>query len=88
MGLLWIALESAGLCAAPLIYFLRTHLALEATWKYLVLSAVGVAFGLLGTFFTALASVHRPGIVPTLSGLTSCGPGAPCRAPGSRRASP
>ena len=66
MGLLWIALESAGLCVAPLVYFLRTRLALEATWKYLVLSAVGVAFGLLGTFFTALSSVGRTGVVPTL----------------------
>lgn len=66
LGLVWIGLETAGLAVAPLVYFLRTQQALEAAWKYLVLSSVGVAFGLLGTFFVALSSVGRDGAEASL----------------------
>jgi len=41
-----------------LIYFERTPKSIEATWKYLVVCSVGIALGLLGTYFLAYASFH------------------------------
>jgi len=48
LGLLWIAIEATTLASAPLVYFHRHHRSLEATWKYLLVCSVGIAFALLG----------------------------------------
>ncbi len=64
-GLMWVALEATTLASAPLIYFDRTALSLEATWKYLLVCSVGIALALLGTFFLAYASLHA-GLTTTL----------------------
>lgn len=61
LGLLWVAMELTTLAAAPLIYFNRTALSIEATWKYLVIGSVGVALALLGSFFLAYAA-HQGGV--------------------------
>lgn len=58
LGLMWIALETATLVAAPLIYFHRTPKSLEATWKYLLIGSLGVALALLGTFFLGYAALY------------------------------
>ena len=55
MALLWVGLEAVTLSVAPLIYHERNRRSLEAVWKYLVLSSVGIALALLGTFFLATA---------------------------------
>lgn len=57
-GLMWVAMEATTLASAPLIYFNRTALSLEATWKYLLVCSVGIALALLGSFFLAYASLH------------------------------
>ncbi|MCC7527134.1 MAG: NADH dehydrogenase FAD-containing subunit [Candidatus Melainabacteria bacterium] len=49
MGALWIAVEMTTLVSSPLVYFDRTKNAVEATWKYLIICSVGIAFALLGT---------------------------------------
>ncbi|MCC6696843.1 MAG: hydrogenase, partial [Candidatus Hydrogenedentes bacterium] len=49
--------EAMALAAAPLIYFRHTSEAIEASWKYLLLSSIGVALALLGSFFLAYASI-------------------------------
>src|SRR5258708_5494204 len=54
-ALLWIGLESTTLSVAPLIYHRTDRRSLEAVWKYLVLSSVGIAFALLGVFLLATA---------------------------------
>ena len=54
-ALLWIGLESTTLAVAPLIYHRHDRRSLEAVWKYLVLSSVGIAFALLGVFLLATA---------------------------------
>lgn len=58
LGLMWVAIEATALLTAPLIYFNRTQRSIEATWKYLLVSSVGVALAMLGTFFLAYASLH------------------------------
>ncbi len=58
LGLMWVALEANTLASAPLLYFNRNPRSLEATWKYLLIGAVGIALALLGTFFLAYAALH------------------------------
>lgn len=58
LGYLWIAIEATTLSSAPLVYFTRTKHALEATWKYLMICSVGIAFALLGTVFIFASSQH------------------------------
>jgi hydrogenase-4 component F len=58
LGLLWVAVEATTLATAPLICFHRTPLALEATWKYLLICSVGIALALLGSFFLGYAALH------------------------------
>ncbi len=60
LGLMWIALEANTLCSAPLLYFNHNARSLEATWKYLLIGAVGIALALLGSFFLAYAA-HQAG---------------------------
>ena len=56
LGLLWAAVEATTLSSAPLIYFHRQRRALEAAWKYLVISSVGIALALLGTMFLSVSA--------------------------------
>ena len=65
LGVMWVAIETTALCTAPLIYFNKTPLSIEATWKYLLIGFVGIALALLGTFFLAYSSLHA-GLEPTL----------------------
>jgi hydrogenase-4 component F len=55
LALLWIGMESTTLAVAPLIFDRRDRRSLEAVWKYLVLSSVGIALALLGVFLLASA---------------------------------
>lgn len=55
LALLWVGMEGTTLALAPLIFHRRDRRSLEATWKYLVISSVGIALALLGTFFLATA---------------------------------
>jgi hydrogenase-4 component F len=57
LGLLWVGMEATTLATAPLIYFNRTQRSIEATWKYLVLSSVGIAMALFGSFFLGYAAL-------------------------------
>jgi hydrogenase-4 component F len=61
LGLLWVGLEATTLATAPLIYFNRTARSIEATWKYLVISSVGIALALLGSFFVGYAALSGGG---------------------------
>ena len=67
LGYLWIAIEATTLSSAPLVYFERNKFALEATWKYLIVCSVGIAFALLGTVFIFAASQRGTLAVPTLN---------------------
>ena len=66
-ALVWIGMEATTLALAPLVFFRRDRRSLEAVWKYLVLSSVGIALALFGTFFLAAAQVEgRPLILGDL----------------------
>lgn len=57
LGLLWIAVEATTIASAPLIYFNRNRLSIEATWKYLLICSVGIALAMLGLLFVAYAAL-------------------------------
>jgi hydrogenase-4 component F len=61
-GLLWVGMEATTLSIAPLVFDRHDRRSLEAVWKYLMLSSVGIAFALLGTFLVATAQSN--GLVP------------------------
>ena len=67
LGFLWITVESSTLFSAPLVYFQRTKNALEATWKYLIICSVAIAFALLGTIFIFASSQHGAGTTGSLN---------------------
>lgn len=72
LALLWVGLEATTLALAPLVYHRHDRRSLEAVWKYLVLSSVGIALALLGTFFLAAAQVAgRPLLIADLVGTAS-----------------
>jgi hydrogenase-4 component F len=57
LGLLWIAVEATTIASAPLIYFNRNRLSIEATWKYLLICSVGIALAMLGLLFVAYSAL-------------------------------
>jgi len=67
LALLWVGMETTTLALAPLVYHRHDRRSLEAVWKYLLLSSVGIALALLGTFFVAAAQTSgRPLILEDL----------------------
>lgn len=58
LGILWVSTEATTLSSAALVYFARTKHSLEATWKYVIICSVGIAFALLGTVLIFGSSQH------------------------------
>jgi hydrogenase-4 component F len=63
LGILWVAVEPTTVASAPLIYYNRNRLSIEATWKYLLLGSVGIALAMLGILFIAYAGLAGGGHV-------------------------
>jgi hydrogenase-4 component F len=66
LGLMWVAIETATLCTAPMLFFHRTPHSIEATWKYLLIGSVGIALALFGSFFLAYSAAIVPGLSTSL----------------------
>ena len=62
VAIMWIAIEGSTLSAALLIGFDRNKAALEAGWKYIILSSVGIALALFGTILVYYSSEHVLGV--------------------------
>ncbi|OGV73493.1 MAG: hypothetical protein A3K19_16905 [Lentisphaerae bacterium RIFOXYB12_FULL_65_16] len=58
LGIMWVGIEATTLLTAFLICVQRSRAALEATWKYILICSVGVAFAFMGTLLAA-ASAHQ-----------------------------
>jgi hydrogenase-4 component F len=69
LALLWIGMEATTLAVAPLVYHRHDRRSLEAVWKYLVLSSVGIAFALLGVFLLATSQPSTAGRPLVLSDM-------------------
>jgi hydrogenase-4 component F len=55
IGIMWVLIEVTTLSVAVLIYHERTHLSLEATWKYVFICSIGIAFAFIGIVFLSQA---------------------------------
>ncbi len=62
IAIMWIAIEGSTLAAALLIGFERSKAALEAGWKYVILSSVGIALALFGTILIYYSSEQVLGV--------------------------
>lgn len=60
---LWIGIELTTVTSTYLVASDRRREALEAAWKYIIITSTGIVFALLGTIFlaSALTPVTRPG---------------------------
>ncbi len=58
IGVLWVAIEATTVVTAFLVGQRRSKKAVEAAWKYVVISSTGIALALLGTFLLNFASLH------------------------------
>ena len=76
--LVWIVIELTTLCSALLVSFENTREALEAAWKYVVLSLMGAGMALFG-FLVLFAAMQASGSneAYTWSGLIAAAPMMP-----------
>jgi len=76
--LVWIVVELTTLCSALLVSFQNTREALEAAWKYVVLSLMGAGMALFG-FLVLFAAMQASGSngVYTWDGLIVAAPTMP-----------
>jgi hydrogenase-4 component F len=61
LGLLWITMEATTIASALLVGFRRDNDGLEAAWKYIIVTTIGISFGLFGTVLIYAATAHAQG---------------------------
>lgn len=75
--LVWIVVELTTLCSALLVSFENTREALEAAWKYVVLSLMGAGIALFGFLVLFAAMQAGGGGTYTWAGLVRAAPNMP-----------
>ncbi len=75
--LVWIVVELTTLCSALLVSFDNTREALEAAWKYVVLSLMGAGVALFGFLVLFAAMQAGGGGIYTWAGLVIAAPRMP-----------
>jgi len=63
LGILWIAMEGTTITSAVLVGFQGQKHSLEAAWKYIIVTTIGISFGLFGTVLIYGAAAHAQGDV-------------------------
>ena len=61
LGVLWIAMEGTTITSALLVGFHGDSRGLEAAWKYIIVTTIGISFGLFGTVLVYGAAAHAQG---------------------------
>jgi hydrogenase-4 component F len=61
LGVLWIAMEGTTITSALLVGFHGHKQGLEAAWKYIIVTTIGISFGLFGTVLVYGAAAHAQG---------------------------
>jgi hydrogenase-4 component F len=69
LGVLWIAMEGTTITSAVLVGYHGHHHGLEAAWKYIIVTTIGISFGLFGTvlIYAAAAAAGLQGSAGALS---------------------
>lgn len=60
LGIMWVGIEATTLVASLLISLHGHHVALEASWKYIVLGVVGGTFAFIGTLTVGISTFRLP----------------------------
>lgn len=67
LGIMWVGIEATTLLTAFLICLYVTPFSLEATWKYIIVCSVGIAFAFMGILLigaaASFASISTPGLL-------------------------
>ncbi|HCE58088.1 MAG TPA: hypothetical protein DER09_09750 [Prolixibacteraceae bacterium] len=71
---MWVSIEATTLCVTFLIFHNRYETPLEAAWKYLFLSSVGIAIAFLGILILATQATSPEGANLSVSYLASVAP--------------
>ena len=61
LGVLWIAMEGTTITSAVLVGYHGHHHGLEAAWKYIIVTTIGISFGLFGTVLVYAAAADVMG---------------------------
>ena len=61
LGVMWIAVEGTTLATVFLVNLRRTRASIEAAYKYLILSSVGIALAFIGTALVYYAGAAKAG---------------------------
>jgi len=67
LGILWIAMEGTTITSAVLIGYHGHHHGLEAAWKYIIVTTIGISFGLFGTVIIYAAASNVMGGASSMS---------------------
>ncbi len=62
IGVLWIAIELTTLISAFLVGYYNKEAPVEASWKYIILCTVGIAFAMIGIILGYYAVTHAGGV--------------------------
>jgi len=74
LGIMWIGIEATTLATAFLVAFYDRESSLEAAWKYVIISSVGITLALVGiilTYYSALNVGHSTANALNLTTLMS-----------------
>ena len=63
LGILWTAMEGTTITSAVLVGFHGDRRGLEAAWKYIIVTTIGISFGLFGTILIYAAAAHAHGAI-------------------------
>ncbi len=67
LGVLWIAMEGTTITSAVLVGFHGHRHGLEAAWKYIIVTTIGISFGLFGTVLVYAAAAGALGDAGSMS---------------------
>ncbi len=70
LGVAWLVIEATTAASALLVAFSGTRNALEAGWKYLVLTSVGLSVALMGIVMLYTTSIHTSAALSALDWTT------------------
>jgi hydrogenase-4 component F len=70
LGVLWIAMEGTTITSAVLIGYHGHHHGLEAAWKYIIVTTIGISFGLFGTVLVYAAYAAAVPVAGGAGGLS------------------
>lgn len=63
LGVMWVAIEGTTLATVFLVNLHNTRTSLEAAYKYLIVSSVGIALAFIGTVLMYYAGTARAGVI-------------------------